>query len=124
MTLLALTAAATMSSSDPAYDLSRDAAIGAPIADYSRSLRPRRPKSTFEDFYQPFPNEVQETLPLQEEQPYEDDFFPEPEEPVGNGDYWTFDPSGNIPLRYGVETDDGRYEYDLANDEVTLRIRN
>lgn len=123
MTLLALAAAATMSSSDPMYDLSSDAAIGTPMADYTRSLRPRRPKSTFEDFYQPFPNEAQEALPPREE-PYEDDFFPAPDEPVGTGEYWTFDGSGNIPLRYGVETDDGRYEYDLTNDEVTLRIRN
>jgi hypothetical protein len=123
MTLLALTAAATMSSADPTYDLSRDAAIGVPIADYSRSLRPRRPKTTYEDYYQPFPNESPAPLPAQEE-PYADELFMAPDEPAGGGEYWTFDGSGNVPLRYGVETDDGRYEYDLTTDEVTVRIRN
>lgn len=125
MTYLALTAAVSMSISDPQFDLPQDYAIGTPLATEAPaptdtyydasprnpSLAMRRRERAFQDSWQT----SNEALP-EDEWNYDDEPVPE------NGEYWTFDGSGTVPLRYGVQTDEGRYEYDLSRDEITFRM--
>ena len=127
MSFLALTAAVSMGLADPQNDLPQDYAIGTPPAVVA-------PVETISERYNPpirersaMRRDRQSWIPVEQwpnEDPAEDDLYYEGEVdvPTDNGEYWTFDGTGTIPLRYGMETDEGRYEYDLARDEITFRI--
>jgi hypothetical protein len=127
MSFLALTAAVSMSLADPQNDLPQDYAIGTPppIAVPEETLSetynpPFRERSAMRR-QQPawFPVEQWPTEEMVDNEPSYDEGF---DVPMDNGEYWTFDGSGTIPLRYGMETDEGRYEYDLERDEITFRL--
>lgn len=128
MTYLALTAAVSMSMSDPQFDLPQDYSLGVPIVESAQpaptdtyyDATPRNQSLSLRRRQQALQNQAwpwQPEEPIQDDQEYYDD-GPIPD----NGEYWTFDGSGTIPLRYGLQTDDGRYEYDLSRDEITFRM--
>lgn len=126
MSFLALTAAVSMSLANPQNDLPQDYAIGTPPV-------VEAPVETLSETYNPtfreraaMRRQRQAWYPAEAwpaEEPAEDEFYSdELQVPMDNGEYWTFDGSGTIPLRYGMETEDGRYEYDLSRDEITFRL--
>ena len=126
MSLLAMTAAVTMAAANPAYDAvaQDEEALGLrPPAIARRSPAQFPPPS----LVAPYPGDGLESgdaLPL-DDAPMDDFGYPEDYTPyMGNEEYWTYDGSGTIPLRYGVQSPDGSFEYDLGNDEITFRVRN
>lgn len=126
MSFLAFSAALSMSMADPQFDLPQDYAIGTPPVvetpvdtlseTYNPSFRERSAMRRQGRAWYP-QDELYQDEPVQD-----DEFYDDSEAPPENGEYWTFDGTGTIPLRYGVQTDDGRYEYDLSRDEVTFRM--
>jgi hypothetical protein len=135
MSLLAMTAAVTMAAANPAFDAvaQDDEAFGLKPPAIARRSPAQFPPPRFLPSY-PGDGVDQEGLrpdlyPPDEYAPEEGptDEFGYPEDYVsypGSEEYWTYDGTGTIPLRYGVQTPDGSYEYDLRSDEITIRRRN
>jgi hypothetical protein len=124
MTYLALAAAATMSAADPNFDQPQivgESVTGSPPVVQRWTEREPAPYVDARQAAPSLPFGAEDEAPIEEDEA----FYPLVETaPTTGEEYWTFDGTGTIPLRYGVETPEGGYEYDLTRDELTFRLRN